>query len=828
MIKIENVTKKYKKKKYEIEALKDISVSFGDKGLYFLLGKSGSGKSTMLSILAGIDNVYDGNVYIDDKRIKDFTRRELEYFRSTYIGYVFQDYNLISELSAYDNVKLGADVAGNFNYNEIDEIFTKLDIVHLKDRRINELSGGEKQRIAIARTLIKHPRVILADEPTGALDGENAKIIMDLLYSLSKEYLVIVVTHNEEITRLYEASTIILSNGEIQSSVLQNEYSQNKFIRGERSGLSKNIIKKIGFEILLHKKVGLFFSLIFTIVSVVLFSIAISGASYNENKVMLNEIIKNKDYVIASIDRGLLSEKVLTTDIEELEQYNQNMVYSYSIEEASLEEEVDVSDYYMNISNKTVSDCNNAFEYNESTIDMFGLKVIEGSRPQNQNECAVTKLIADEFIENDYKFNGISKSINSYSDLIGMSLFGYEIVSILDFNNSNYYQKVVNEYKNSSTDSTDFLGIKMRDIRFNTCAYSIFTYNNLYHINSPLVKINNSFVSNEYLLGDSEEVQYKSSIIGDVIYSDNFNIDAAGAILNINLFTDYFWGYKFDYAIDKQYETYRNNSFWDSYSDDELYNYVYELLFNKVIEELNQGKSIEFTLSSEEKTNYSYSTVQNIIGVIIDSETMMYVDNTEVVERYVNKINSVTNVNKIFSNPSNSKDCLKYITKLLQNYRKDYSYKFTLSNEKILEYMDYRDVFNPIKIISLSLSIIFLAISVFVLYKYVNDSINFKEKEIGVLKAVGVSWHDIFKIFSIPNIIISLVIIVVSVVLQYPLIKIFNVVISKIYGNFVESFNIVLLNWISIVILGVIVPLFAAIIPITKSSRKNPKDILNN
>lgn len=167
MLKIENVSKIYKKKNDEVIALNNINLSFKDKGLYFLLGPSGSGKSTLLSIIAGVDNKYDGNVYIDNKCIKDFSKKELNYYHSSYIGYIFQEYNLIEDLTAYDNVKLVSDVAGNLDHVEIYNLFDELGISHLKDRRINELSGGEKQRIAIARTLIKHPKIILADEPTG-------------------------------------------------------------------------------------------------------------------------------------------------------------------------------------------------------------------------------------------------------------------------------------------------------------------------------------------------------------------------------------------------------------------------------------------------------------------------------------------------------------------------------------------------------------------------------------------------------------------------------------------------------------------------------------
>ena len=214
MIELKNLTKKYKK---DNPVLKDLNICFDKKGLYFLTGKSGSGKSTLLNILAGIDFRYEGEMLIDGKDFKTFSNNEINYYRGTYVGYVFQDYNLIKDLTVYENLKLACDIS-KIDYSEIDAVLEKLNILHLKNKKSNEISGGEAQRVAIARCLVKHPKVILADEPTGALDNENSDNIMDVFASLSSEYTVIIVTHNTSYLDKYDSCNYSIDNGVVKTN----------------------------------------------------------------------------------------------------------------------------------------------------------------------------------------------------------------------------------------------------------------------------------------------------------------------------------------------------------------------------------------------------------------------------------------------------------------------------------------------------------------------------------------------------------------------------------------------------------------------------------
>lgn len=235
MIQVRNLEKMYTPKKApKCKAVNGISFDLPDTGLVYILGKSGCGKSTLLNLLGGLDRPTGGEIIVDGKSMKDFSEKELDTFRNEYVGFVFQEYNLLDRSSVASNVALAAELQGKkADRNEIEELLRSLELTDEKgdtlyDRHIGELSGGQKQRVAIARTLIKHPRLILADEPTGALDSETGAKLYELLKTLSKDNLIVVVTHDEESAKTYGDRIIRLSDGTVQSDTVLVEEAYSK------------------------------------------------------------------------------------------------------------------------------------------------------------------------------------------------------------------------------------------------------------------------------------------------------------------------------------------------------------------------------------------------------------------------------------------------------------------------------------------------------------------------------------------------------------------------------------------------------------------------
>ena len=215
-IEINNVCKEYKSGDNTIKALDNISFSI-DKGEFvIILGSSGAGKTTLLNILGGMDNLTSGNYIIDDKDIGKASYKELESFRRNDIGFVFQFYNLMNNLSAYENVNIAASIVNNpLSTSKL------LENVGLTKRMKNfpsQLSGGEQQRVSIARAIVKNPKLLLCDEPTGALDHKTGKQILKLLQDTCRRdnITVIIVTHNAAIAPMTD-KVIHFKNGTAES-----------------------------------------------------------------------------------------------------------------------------------------------------------------------------------------------------------------------------------------------------------------------------------------------------------------------------------------------------------------------------------------------------------------------------------------------------------------------------------------------------------------------------------------------------------------------------------------------------------------------------------
>lgn len=222
MIKIKNLCKSYGQGQSKIDVLKNIDLEIEDGKIICILGPSGSGKSTLLNIIGGIETIDSGQVDIYGENLSNMTKKDLESYRRNKLGFVFQFYNLISDLNVLENIELGKYLAKN--PLDIDKLVEDLGIKDQLYKYPNEISGGQAQRTSIARALIKSPQILICDEPTGALDYESAKDVLNLIEKMNKEYkaTILIASHNVQISKMCDY-ILKIHDGKVKSYLKNDE-----------------------------------------------------------------------------------------------------------------------------------------------------------------------------------------------------------------------------------------------------------------------------------------------------------------------------------------------------------------------------------------------------------------------------------------------------------------------------------------------------------------------------------------------------------------------------------------------------------------------------
>lgn len=258
MLQVINIKKVYNTGSIETKALENISIAFRQKEFVAILGISGSGKTTFLNIIGGLDHYDSGDLIIKGKHTSDFKEEEWDAYRNNSVGFVFQEYNLITHLSVIANVELGMALSGVSAKEKHRRALKVLEQVGLKEhihKKPNQLSGGQMQRVAIARALANDPEILLCDEPTGALDTTTSSQIMDLVKDVAKYRLVIMVTHNTAIAEQYAERIIRFEDGRIVSD--SNPYektSDSESFRLKKTSMSFLTALQLSFNNLRTKK----------------------------------------------------------------------------------------------------------------------------------------------------------------------------------------------------------------------------------------------------------------------------------------------------------------------------------------------------------------------------------------------------------------------------------------------------------------------------------------------------------------------------------------------------------------------------------------------
>lgn len=296
MLELKNIKKSYKTGDFVQHALKDVSIKFRTNEFVAILGPSGSGKTTLLNIIGGLDRYDQGDLIINHKSTKKFKDQNWDFYRNNCVGFIFQSYNLISHINVLENVEMSTILSGYSKKKRRKKALEALEKVGLKDhihKKPNQLSGGQMQRVAIARSLVNDPDIILADEPTGALDTKTSKQIMDLIKEIAKDKLVIMVTHNPDLAKEYATRIIEFKDGEIlkdSNPIKGTEDSKDRF-KIKKTSMNYRSALSLSFNNLKTKKGRTFITAFASSIGII--GIALILSLSNGFKIKIDEFEKS-------------------------------------------------------------------------------------------------------------------------------------------------------------------------------------------------------------------------------------------------------------------------------------------------------------------------------------------------------------------------------------------------------------------------------------------------------------------------------------------------------------------------------------------------------
>lgn len=442
-ITIHNLTKTYKDKKgVEVHALKGISLAMPEKGMVFILGKSGCGKSTLLNMLGGLDGFDDGDIVINGKSMKFFTAGDMDEYRRNFVGFVFQENNLLEDYTVKRNIALALDLQGEKNYEErVNEVISSVGLTELSERKCNRLSGGQKQRTAIARALIKNPEMLLCDEPTGALDSETGEEIFNLLKDVSKERLVIVVSHDRESAEKFGDRVIEIKDGKVEKDSvpeLTAEAPEEKQAKNRKGGgLSAKNSFGIGLRYLVAKPIRLALCVFICLITFFCIGIADTVGAYDRDKSLLK--------TMNLYETPYISYKKVCEEINEENNTHvtgkQINFTDKDVETVKQAKNLDRLDKVYDIKfigfNYTLGLTNGASHYNEekgfveideSFVKDYGF-TLYGDYPKAYNEIVISNILYNLYAKGGYyeiledgTVSQVATPINSVSDIIGKAL----------------------------------------------------------------------------------------------------------------------------------------------------------------------------------------------------------------------------------------------------------------------------------------------------------------------------------------------------------------------------------------------------------------------
>ncbi len=831
MIELKSLKKIYKSKKgASTTALNDINLKFGNKGMVFIVGKSGSGKSTLLNLLGGLDGVTSGKILINGKDISNFSSKEYDSYRNTYIGFVFQEFNILEDYNVYENISLSLELQNlKSNKNNVDKLLDKLGINGLGNRKVNELSGGQKQRVALARALIKNPEIILADEPTGNLDKNSSAQIFELLKEISKEKLVIVVSHDVESARVYADRIIEIEDGKIKNDSNTLIETNINLFKLRKSKLPNLFALKMALANFKYKPFKLVMTIILTTFSLIFMGITINFYMFDRNLFITNTMRDNNNYVydvkntkffysfgmIDSMDLKLTLEDL--KNIEPITKSKVNAIYSLYDNNKLLQFEFGPNeiknDFYKLPSSSSFVDVK----------DTRLLNNIIGSIPVNNNEIVVHKYFADYVIKFGIKLVDDTLYFpKDYNDLltsrkeIKLGSNSIIITGIIDDDDTLYKDvKETGQFKSKSLEhhfSENYYGK-------GEYVYGIGLIDNIILNEDKLSILDSTSLTTRIGLSEiyvSGRTPFK--VLENEINVINENGNSSVSTLKKE---------EVLVSLDSLKEIYgeRNGTF-----DNNLLEFIQnnanltydEALVKFVSDYLKEHPNITLTLHNyaEEK---DYSVV--VRGITLD--------NTNYVSYgYINDSNPKTKEiisARVYDDDINN--LKSTFNKLIFRDNFDLDdvgtfYTFTLDHHD-----DISSIISIYKYLSkyiLIVSLVFVLFNILLFSNFIAVTISYSKKQIGILRALGASSKDVNKIFSFETLIIGIISWLLSVI---GFIVVCNLLNSSIFGSMYYILNGIVMNPFIPVIMFVytiIISFLITFISTSKVTKIRPIDAILN
>jgi len=770
MLEIKNIKKSYKTGTFIQHALNDIDLKFRKNEFVAVLGPSGSGKTTLLNIIGGLDRYDSGDLLIKGKSTKKFKDKNWDSYRNKSVGFIFQNYNLISHISLLDNIEMGMTLSGKtykIRRKKAKELLKKVGLEEHAHKKPNQLSGGQMQRVAIARALANDPEIILADEPTGALDTKTSKQIMNLISLIAKDKLVIMVTHNPELANEYADRIIEMKDGKIvsdsnpyKSKDSDNEYKLNKtkmsFFTALHLSLN-NIKTKKGRTLLTS------FASSIGIIGIALI-LALSNGFQNQVVMYEHQVSDAMPVVISATKMNLDANSMSSLISSET-----------GMTKTSTEDDFTNSNI---IKTEQVNDIYSASTINPITTDFMNYL-------NNINEEYVSAML----INNSVEANLIQKNGDKYINLNSLSVYSGPIPFAYGNNEStvidNYYDvlvgkmpeekdEIIVEVSKNNTISSDLakaLGIDKEE----------FTFDDIMSSTIKLVK-NDDYYS-----------EYGNYFIHKQLDSDLYNNENNLTLKVVGIMR----------IKEDKYSTLgltdNNQSFYYSEKLDEY------------IKEINKNSKI--TLAQKE-ADYDVLT-----GVTydLDSDQGKYLKHMALLS-----LGGIETPGYIYIYPTDFDSTDKIVDYLNKyNENKDENQKIEFINQAELVNNVSGSIMNGITIVLIAFSSISLIVSSIMLGIITYISVLERTKEIGILRSLGARKKDIKRVFNAETTIIGLV----SGILGIAIANLLTIPVNYIIKDITGLSNVAVLNPYHaaiLIIISVTLTIIGGSIPAKIASKQDP------